>query len=165
MNIRKITTHDAQAMLALNIKLDAESDFMLFDAGERDPCMLSQAQLIKESISNSYLIWLVAEDDDSSIHGYCAVSAKPQLRVKHVGSLVVGVAKDYWHQGIGFDLVSAAIEQSKILGYSRLELTVRSDNFRAIALYQKLGFKKEGLRKNSIQINGNYFDEFYMAKT
>ena len=48
MNIREIKITDAPAMLDLNMKLDEESDFMLFEKGERKLSVDSQAEIIKE---------------------------------------------------------------------------------------------------------------------
>jgi Acetyltransferases, including N-acetylases of ribosomal proteins len=48
---------------------------------------------------------------------------------------------------------------------TRLELTVMVHNERAIALYKKMGFEIEGTKKRSMRIDGQYVDEYYMAKT
>lgn len=37
-------------------------------------------------------------------------------------------------------------------------------NESAIRLYEKMGFKKEGLKENSLIVNGKYVDEYYMGK-
>jgi len=164
MNIREIKITDAPAMLDLNMKLDEESDFMLFEKGERKLSVDSQAEIIKGALDQKNVLWLVAESKNGDLDGYCVVSGKPQFRVKHVGSLVIGVVKKSWSKGIGFRLLESAIERSSDLGFTRLELSVRSDNQRAISLYKKAGFVIEGERKNSLNISGNYFDELYMAK-
>ncbi len=77
---------------------------------------------------------------------------------------MIGVVKKSWSKGIGFRLLESTIERSSCLGFTRLELSVRSDNQRAISLYKKAGFVIEGERKKSLNISGNYFDELYMAK-
>ena len=46
----------------------------------------------------------------------------------------------------------------------RLELTVECTNVNAIRLYEKSGFKKEGLREKSMNLDGELIDEYYMAK-
>jgi putative acetyltransferase len=46
----------------------------------------------------------------------------------------------------------------------RVELTVFADNERAIALYKKLGFVEEGLKKKAAIRNGQYEDEYLMAR-
>ena len=37
-------------------------------------------------------------------------------------------------------------------------------NLNAIKLYEKVGFIKEGVKKNSLLVDGNYVDEYYMGK-
>ena len=46
----------------------------------------------------------------------------------------------------------------------RLELTVECCNNTAKNLYEKNGFKIEGIRKKSMFVAGSFVDEFYMAK-
>ncbi|WP_331666591.1 GNAT family N-acetyltransferase [Lacrimispora sp.] len=49
-------------------------------------------------------------------------------------------------------------------GVSRLELTVMCINDAARHLYEKNGFVVEGIKKNSMVVDGTYVDEYYMAK-
>lgn len=60
--------------------------------------------------------------------------------------------------------MAAAIEQAVASGISRIELTVRTDNVAALALYRKFGFAIEGVRTGSLEIGGRLFDEYYMAR-
>ena len=46
----------------------------------------------------------------------------------------------------------------------RVELTVFADNERAIHLYEKLGFEKEGLKRMTTVRDGKYADEYMMAR-
>ncbi len=45
----------------------------------------------------------------------------------------------------------------------RIELTVMEHNTRAFALYKKTGFETEGIKRDSLKINGHYVNEHYMA--
>lgn len=47
---------------------------------------------------------------------------------------------------------------------TRLELTVETPNEAAINLYKKSGFVIEGTKKCTMLVNGNYIDEYMMAK-
>ena len=38
------------------------------------------------------------------------------------------------------------------------------DNHAGIALYKKMGFEIEGVKKDSLLINDQYVDEYYMSK-
>ena len=49
-------------------------------------------------------------------------------------------------------------------GIVRLELTVECVNTGAKLLYEKHGFKVEGIRPKSMKVNGRFVDEYYMGK-
>jgi RimJ/RimL family protein N-acetyltransferase len=49
-------------------------------------------------------------------------------------------------------------------GYHRLELTVPVHNERASALYESLGYEREGLRRHGFKVNGTDVDLYYMTK-
>jgi RimJ/RimL family protein N-acetyltransferase len=46
---------------------------------------------------------------------------------------------------------------------TRVELTVREDNRRAIALYKKFGFVAEGVKRNGFRVDGRYYNVISMA--
>ena len=60
----------------------------------------------------------------------------------------VSVKKDRQNHGIGKLLVQELIRKTEEMGVSRLFLEVRESNERAIHVYEKAGFVKNGLRKN-----------------
>ncbi|OAO80482.1 hypothetical protein A0O32_1432 [Anoxybacillus flavithermus] len=39
-----------------------------------------------------------------------------------------------------------------------------TQNQAGIALYKKMGFEIEGIKKHSLLVNGRFMDEYYMAK-
>ena len=53
MNIRMIATDDASAFLELNHKLDAETNFMLFEAGERTTTIEQIESRIKTTLQST----------------------------------------------------------------------------------------------------------------
>ena len=78
-------------------------------------------------------------------------------------SIMIG-NKTYWGKGVGF------AASKKILNYgfedlnlNRIYLNVLKNNERAIKLYQKLGFVKEGIQKQAIYKNGCFHDLIIMA--
>lgn len=56
--------------------------------------------------------------------------------------------ENYRNQGIGYFLLSHLMERGKEMGVEAFTLEVRVSNYGAIHLYEKLGFRKEGIRKN-----------------
>ncbi len=59
----------------------------------------------------------------------------------------VAVHGDFRRQGIGEGLILKALEKCEVLGVSEVNLEVRKSNISAIALYKKMGFTENGIRK------------------
>lgn len=100
---------------------------------------------------------------EGKIIGWCDISALDRPVFAHIGSLGIGVSAPYRGQGVGKALMSAALQKAKQKGLTRIELTVRENNASAIALYEKMGFEKEGVHKNGVCIDGKYENHIFMA--
>lgn len=100
---------------------------------------------------------------DGNIIGWCDISALDRPVFAHIGSLGIGVLAPYRGQGVGKALIGAALQKAKQKGLTRIELTVREKNTSAIALYEKMGFEKEGVHKNGVCIDGEYENHIFMA--
>jgi putative acetyltransferase len=71
----------------------------------------------------------------------------------------------YAGRGAGRALMQALIDQAdRWLAYRRLELTVWTDNDRAIALYEAFGFEREGVLRAYAWRDGAYVDALAMAR-
>lgn len=91
----------------------------------------------------------------------------PQLHRNHHTAYLGGLAIDpaYNGKGYGGKMMQAIINQAKQMGVLRIELSVAVNNFRAIRLYEKAGFQKEGLLKKYTHLvkENRYVDEVMMA--
>jgi RimJ/RimL family protein N-acetyltransferase len=72
----------------------------------------------------------------------------------HCAELGFGVRKTHQRRGIGYRLVSAALDRARALGLKRIECSCFADNAAAIHLLKKAGFRDEGLRIGAIQKHG-----------
>jgi putative acetyltransferase len=78
--------------------------------------------------------------------------------------LGISVRKDWCDRGVGTALLRAAIDHARAGGVvKRIELAVFAQNARAIHVYEKLGFRHEGRRRNAVLKNGRYLDDLIMA--
>ncbi len=68
--------------------------------------------------------------------------------------MTIGVAKQYQRKGMASKLLSTMIKTAKQIGAKRMLLEVRVDNVPALALYERFGFVKMGLRKRYYQPEG-----------
>jgi putative acetyltransferase len=86
-------------------------------------------------------------------------------RRAHVGNIGMAVHDAHAGRGCGRALLEAVIAQADLwLNITRLELSVWADNHRAIALYEHLGFEREGLHRAYAWRNGAYADAVSMAR-
>ncbi|NHT76462.1 GNAT family N-acetyltransferase [Rhizobiaceae bacterium CRRU44] len=86
-------------------------------------------------------------------------------RRQHVAILGLGVHDDFQRLGIGVALLDALLDAAfNWLQIRRVELTVFSDNAGAIALYERAGFRGEGLLRAYAFRNGAYADVIAMAR-
>jgi RimJ/RimL family protein N-acetyltransferase len=102
---------------------------------------------------------LVAE----RVVGWCDILPPFGEARRHVGTLGMGLLPAFRGSGLGTQLLKTAVAAAWSRGLSRIELTVREDNVRARALYERVGFNKEGVLKNSMLVDGRYYDCNFMA--
>ena len=100
---------------------------------------------------------------DGTVIGWCDISSLHRPVFSHSGTLGMGVLAPYRGQGIGEALLSATLNKAKVIGLTRIELTVREKNHPAIALYKKFGFEIEGLHRNAVRIGTDYENHLSMA--
>jgi putative acetyltransferase len=88
-----------------------------------------------------------------------------QNRRSHAGSIGMAVHDAYAGRGAGSALVAAVIDLAdNWLQLKRLELSVYADNARAIALYERFGFEREGFHRAYSWRDGAYADSLSMAR-
>ena len=86
-------------------------------------------------------------------------------RRSHAGQFGVAVHDAYAGRGAGTALLAAALDLAdNWLNLKRVELSVYADNARAIALYERFGFEREGLHRAYSWRNGAYADSLTMAR-
>lgn len=68
--------------------------------------------------------------------------------------MTIGVGKQFQRRGIAASLMEALIARAREQGAQRMLLEVRIDNIPALALYERFGFARMGLRKRYYQPEG-----------
>lgn len=116
-----------------------------------------QSKLIAENAPVYYAV------QDGRVVGWCDISIKDNPRMKHRGSLGMGLIDGYRGQGLGSQLMEASLQHAKKIGLEKVELAVYTTNPAAIALYRKHGFIDEGCIKNYRKLDVQVFDALMMA--
>ena len=84
--------------------------------------------------------------------------------VKHVAIFGMGILKSHWGTGLAVQIMKTMEDVARDEGATRLEALVRVANDRGVAFYKKMGFEIEGTRRKAALINGEYQDEYFIAK-
>jgi RimJ/RimL family protein N-acetyltransferase len=129
----------------------------LTEAPARDECFAFYRRLID---NGSPLIVALIENQ---VVGWCDIQPAFGQARRHVGTLGMGLLASKRGRGIGTELIQAAIARAWSNGLRRIELTVRTDNHAARALYERIGFEHEGVHRNSMFVDGTFYDCYAMA--
>lgn len=108
---------------------------------------------------------LVAELDGELVGSLGLHPVEHQVRRRHVALLGISVVDAAQGRGVGSALMQAALDYAdRWAQILRIELTVYTDNQRAIALYRRFGFEHEGTHRAYALRDGAYADVHAMAR-
>jgi RimJ/RimL family protein N-acetyltransferase len=122
----------------------------------------SEAFWISEMIRADEHLVLVAESDGEVV-GNVLVSVDRGVATEHLGVLSITILEDWRGVGIGTELIAAAKRWSAERGLRKVSLGVFPDNERAISVYERAGFVREGLRRMQYRSGETFRDEVLMA--
>jgi ribosomal-protein-alanine N-acetyltransferase len=96
--------------------------------------------------------------------GFYAENPTRHPWVEHVGRFGMMVLKEFWGEGVGRKLLELMETHARTVGITRIEALVRTANDRGLRLYAREGYRIEGTRKRAALIDGEYRDEYFIAK-
>jgi RimJ/RimL family protein N-acetyltransferase len=109
------------------------------------------------------LIPIVAFCGDRVV-GHAQIFRFPHERRKGIGDLVIYLHQDFHNAGLGTAMISELLKLARKERLHRIGLHVVADNKIAVHLYEKLGFKVEGILKDSyLGEDREYCDELAMG--
>lgn len=105
---------------------------------------------------------LCAKDEPANILGYVGL-----LNIDYISrksDFYIQIAKKNQGKKYGYTAIVLILQHAFYnLNLNRVELVVLEYNERAIRLYEKAGFKKEGLQRQAVYKNGKYENLIFMA--
>ena len=161
--IREAVVEDARAVLDYVEDISGESNFLSFGPGEFELTEAEEENVLRkyrESDNQLYILGLI----DNTIVAALSFSVGRRPRVRHSGEFSMSVRKQYWGLGIGSLMLDTLIDWARgTRTVKKINLRVRTDNQRAIALYKRKGFVIEGTIRREIFLDGEYFDHHWMG--
>ncbi len=156
LQIREAVPQDAEKMLAYVAQIGGETDNLSFGKAGFPFTAEQEAEYIKNVAVDPHAVHYVAWQGDEIV-GDANLSSMPR-RMSHRAELGIAVRKTAWGQGIGTALLQKVVDYAKANGVEIINLEVRSDNVRAIRLYEKFGFVKVGESPAFFKIGTEYID-------
>lgn len=102
---------------------------------------------------------------DGRVIGTAGLHGNASPRRAHAASVGMAVHDAYAGRGAGRALLTVLLDKAdRWLNLTRVELTVWTDNTRAISLYEQLGFEREGILRSYAWRDGAYADALTMAR-
>ena len=160
--IREACPEDAEEMLEYVDQVAGETDNLTFGQGEFKMTLEEEQDFIEKQLNSDRELMLIARKSDEIV-GQINMNGNLKERLAHKAEFGVTVRKEYWGLGIGRILVEMMLEYAREQGIKKINLAVLADNQRAISLYEKLGFKKEGREKMGMKIKGQYQNLIHMG--
>ena len=163
--VRSAIKQDAAEVLELSRSVIGEEIYQLTSGAEFKMTIEAEEKWIESHLSNPNHIILVAEMK-SKIVGMLDFSNGHRQRIAHTGEFGMSVEKSVRDQGVGSLLLQVLINwaaQNRTI--EKIGLNVHSNNERAIALYKKMGFEVEGIRKRDLKYQEDlYIDTVLMGR-
>ena len=147
---------DAAALLEYQKIVGGETENLSFGAeGVSLDLEAEQAQLLGQVESKNNVRYLAKVNGE--IIGTATLNRKHK-RMRHRGEFGISLKKAWWGCGAASALMEAILAFAKENGFEQLNLEVRSDNARAIRLYEKYGFRKLCTFPAFFKIGEQYID-------
>ena len=163
--IRKPTAKDAEAIIHVITRADAETMFLARNPGEFCTSAERERQIIEHVLADHDAEWFVAEYDHQVV-GQCSVGlVRKNARYRHRAEVAFVILQDFCNLGIGGRMMTECIRWCKEHGVAQIELDVVKNNDRAIRMYRSFGFEIIGVRENALKYpDGTYADEYMMVR-
>ncbi|MCX6093762.1 MAG: GNAT family protein [Candidatus Bipolaricaulota bacterium] len=157
LRLAALRKEDAPAMSAWSEDIGY---LRLEDTNTAVPLSVERAEEEIDSLHNGFdslTFGIRTLDDDRLIGSVGFFDIEWSNRVAWLG---MGIGdRAFWGQGYGFEALSLALRYAFCeMNLYRLSLSAIADNARAIALYEKAGFKREGIFREYGERDGRRYD-------
>ncbi len=161
--LREAVADDAPALLEFLEVIAADTTYITFEPGEFSLTEEQEREFLEECRSTANHLCLVAFVGDT-LAGCLSFSAGKYRRNQHNGFFGVSVRRELWSHGAGSALLDGLIDWARASNVVRkIDLYVRTDNHRAIALYERKGFVHEGTKRMDLIVDGHAHDSHLMG--
>lgn len=161
---RAPTVEDASALLEYLKVTAAETPFLLRTPEECTMTVEQEQDYLRTVIASQNRVMILCEVD-GKLAGNCQLDRKDKQKTSHRAMVGIALLREFWGLGIGTAMLTELTRLARQMGLEQLELEVIEGNQRAMALYEKMGYRTVGAKPNAIRLpDGTRLQEFYMVK-
>ncbi len=163
--VRSALASDASQILEVVKEVINEEIYQLTSGLEFNLTLKDEEKFIQTHLENPNHVLLVAEIE-MRVVGILDFTNGHRNRIAHTGDFGMSVDKKFRNQGIGYLLLQSLVDwATHNETIEKIGLSVHSNNERAIALYKKMGFEIEGIKKRELKYGEDqYIDTVVMGK-
>ena len=154
--IERTRAEDAAALLDYLKIVGGETENLSFGAEGVPLDLEAEQDYLRSQCESADNVQYLAKVDGEII-GTASLNRKPR-RMSHRGEFGISLKKAWWGCGVASALMQEILKFAEANGFEQLNLEVRSDNTRAIRLYEKFGFQKLCTFPAFFKINGQDID-------
>ena len=151
-------TDASDLMVYMNI-VSGETPFLVRTPGEFKLSIQQEQNFILSRLTDPGALLMMASIDGRHVGNCSFYALSPYKRYGHRCIVSIALYQKYWNAGIGEEMLKKALEIAKQTGYTQAELEVLTSNTPAIAMYEKLGFKKYGSFPDSVCFEDGHFED------
>ena len=109
------------------------------------------------------VVFAIAERKGGKAVGTCGLYLIQWVARRAQFNILIG-EPSAWDKGYGTEAAQLILDYAfDVLNLNSVQLGVNADNARAVRSYEKIGFVREGVRRQFVYRNGRYYDSVMMS--
>lgn len=161
--VREAVPDDALRLLRYLGAVTAETDFLSMGPEDFNWPEEKERQFIGDHQQADNKLLIIAEIE-GHIAGLLGFTGDDRARLRHTGEFGIIVSRACWGLGLGVVLIQQMIAWARTSRVVRkIGMRVRVDNERALRLYERFGFVREGVITRQFAVAGTFHDAYLMG--
>lgn len=164
LQLRSPEEADAQRLIDRLDRVRRESTGIMIAPEDELPTLEWERDWIR-GVREGAGVQILAVSPDGELIALCGLHAGKMHHVRHGASLGISIDAPWCGRGLGTVLMRELIDWAQASDtLDVITLCVFTDNPRAICLYEKSGFVREGVSRWAVKIDGRYIDDIRMSR-